>query len=556
MTIRCLAALAVLIASAPAMAQTPPGPSALTSSISGIVKEKTTGAPLKDYRISTNVKTTGANGNSTTKTVSATTDEQGHYRLADLPPDQYNLRAQSPRGFTGSMSRLVTVAGGDLNSIDFNFTLTGTITGKVLDENKEPVPGLFVLLVSKEYYLGSVGYFLRGASTTNDQGIYSLSSVEAGHDFYLVTDIRRRNSPAHSEVPLNPKMRRPVPMRTWYPSSPDREGAAPLQLRSGEHREGVDIEVKKSPSYCVAGIASTPNGPGPLRVDIEGLQPSSGVSNGGGMFMATTGTTTGNDGEYRFCDLYPGSYRLTVAERNPGPDSTWAIATIDIADRDLADVNLSTVPGVSLDAEVVLEGPLPQTPVAIKPVIGLTPLLRTQMPGEKSTVRPDIPGTQTISGMLLDDYGIRATLTAPGLYIKDITYAGRSVRFEALHLGSAIAGTGLRVTVGQDGATLTAKVADKDGNPVADSTILVMPAGVTSEGDLAARIASGQTDQAGQYKSATLAPGKYFIVATSDSFDQTPESIGKLWQSHTRYQEVELGPSGTAQVNLQPVGIR
>jgi hypothetical protein len=418
------------------------------------------------------------------------------------------------------------------------------------------VPGIFVLLVSREYYLGSLGYFMRGAVRTNDRGEYTLPRVEAGRPWYLVTDVRRQNLPAHSDTPLNPKMRRRVPMRTWFPSSPDREGAAPVTLRPGELREGVDIEVKKSASYCVAGVASTPNGPAALNVWIEGLQPSSGVSNGGGMFMSPTTIITGNDGEFRFCELYPGSYRLTVSERGLNPGSTYAVSAVTVSDQDVTGLKVPTSPGLSLDAEVLLEGAAPQTPISVKANVSLQPLLRTQMPGEKTGGRPDIPGTVTLSGLLFDDYGIRATVNAPDLYVKDVTYEGRSVRYEPLHLGSAVAGTGLRVTVGQDGATLTASVADRDGNPVSDASVVVMPAGASSEGVLAARIVSGQTDQTGQYKSDTLAPGKYYVVASGDAWDMTPESIGKLWQSHTRYQEVELGPNGAAQVNLQPVSIR
>ena len=45
-------------------------------------------------------------------------------------------------------------------------------------------------------------------------------------------------------------------------------------------------------------------------------------------------------------------------------------------------------------------------------------------------------------------------------------------------------------------------------------------------------------------------------MATEDSYDMTPESIGKLWQSHARYQEVDLNPLAAAQVTLQPTNIR
>ena len=68
-----------------------------------------------------------------------------------------------------------------------------------------------------------------------------------------------------------------------------------------------------------------------------------------------------------------------------------------------------------------------------------------------------------------------------------------------------------------------------------------------------AMLLTGSTDQLGQYKSATLAPGKYFIAASSGTFDATPESIDKLWRSRGRFQEIELAPNGSPQVTLEPI---
>jgi len=112
------------------------------------------------------------------------------------------------------------------------------------------------------------------------------------------------------------------------------------------------------------------------------------------------------------------------------------------------------------------------------------------------------------------------------------------------------------VIVAQDGGRITARVVNKDDRPGSGTTVILMPEGAQSEAELAALLASGQTDQAGQYKSGFLAPGKYYVVATEDSYDMTPESIGKLWQSHNRFKEVDLPPNGSVQVDLQPAGIR
>src|SRR6185312_3096275 len=124
---------------------------------------------------------------------------------------------------------------------------------------------------------------------TNDIGEYTLANAKSGHTYYLTAAPRRLHGASHAETPLNPAMRRRTIMRTWYPSSPDKEGAAPLLLRDSEVREGVNIEVRKSPSYCISGITMTPNGPAAMNLDVELLSPSNGISASGGSFGQSPG---------------------------------------------------------------------------------------------------------------------------------------------------------------------------------------------------------------------------------------------------------------------------
>ena len=233
-----------------AWAQPPadPAPAVTNASISGVVRNKNTGAPLKDYTISTYVNATWS-GNTitmtaTTKQVGAKSDDQGHYRLSELPPAQYRIEEQGPGGPLGSSStRTVVLAGQDVDGIDFNAIVPATISGRVIDENGDGVPNMMVTLVSKEYYLGSIGYYHGGSALTNDLGEYTLSNVKSGHTYYLIAQWWRRHEGAHAETPLNPAMSRRTVMRTRYPSSPDKEGAAPLLLRDSVTRDGVNIEV-------------------------------------------------------------------------------------------------------------------------------------------------------------------------------------------------------------------------------------------------------------------------------------------------------------------------
>lgn len=97
-------------------------------------------------------------------------------------------------------------------------------------------------------------------------------------------------------------------------------------------------------------------------------------------------------------------------------------------------------------------------------------------------------------------------MNSPGLYIKDVTYNDRSVMYEPLRSGSAPPSAGLKVIVAQDGGTLSATVLDKDGSPVPDRNIVLMPGDRASEGMVQARMVTGQTDQTGLYTSRTLPP--------------------------------------------------
>lgn len=552
---RKLCAISILAASA-LLAQ----PTSLNNaSVSGVVRDAGTGQPLAHYNVSTDINVTWLNDtvlqNAQTKQVKSVTDEQGRYKLSDLPPGPYRIDARSAEDFTSGRQKRITLSGQDLDGLDFNIAVAGKISGRVVDENKEAVPDMTVYLISKEYYMGALGYFIKGLSKTDDRGEYTLPRVIAGHAYYVMAEQARKLT-ARSDAPLDPKLRRRVSMRTYHPNSPNKEGAAAIVLRPREHRERVDIEVKKSANYCIEGTLMSALGAAAVDFSFEGLQPSFGMSTGGGPFGRVPTATTGPDGKFRVCDVYPGSYRLMVLDRGAAQQpSNFAVADLVISDRDLQNVKIAAAPGLPLEGEVAWDGAPPETPVNARVSIILDPLSRNPQPSEKTNARSGIPGTFSYPGLVMADYGIRTLLNAPGLYVKDVTYGSNSVLNEPLRLGNAMQGAGLRVTVARDGATITARVADKDGNPLPAISVLLMPTDVKSEAILQKVLVMGETDQLGIYTSHTLAPGKYYAAATAESLDATTESIGKLWRSRIRFKEVELTPGGSAQVTLEVVKI-
>lgn len=530
------------------LAATAPQP---TFTVSGVVSDAATGRPLDKYNVATY---------SGGKQMNTVTDEQGRYRLSGLPAGDYQLDARNSQGsggFAGTVSRRITIAGQDLEHIDFKMRTAGTVTGKVTDENREPVVGANVYLVSREYFSGMLGYFFKDVTRTDDRGVYSLKRVEAGHAYLVMVDNAEGKLEAHSDAPLDPKLRRRAILRTFYPNSPDRQGASVITVGPGETREGVDIEARKAPTYCVEGTLLSLGGPAPLNFMYEAAQPSYGTSTNSGMFAAGRWGVAGPDGKYRICGLVPGSYRAGAFDTYAPEKANRALVSFDITDRDIRNLDLTISPGLTVKGEVVWDGEEPAQPVETRIGVSLTPMLRSPIANERPYARVGLPGTFAISGLLPTDYNVHVNIVNdPSLYIKDISYAGKSVQYEPLRVGSTAGDMGLRVTIGRDGGKLSARVADKEGNPLADMRVIVLPASISSEAMLEAAIVSGQTNQAGQYQTRALRPGKYLVLATDDRIDSTPECIDSLWRSRTRFQEVELAPNGTAQVTLSPVSFR
>jgi hypothetical protein len=521
-------------------------------SISGSVEDSVSHQPLEAYTVRLSP------GNH-----SAETDSKGNFRFKDLDPASYRLSARLQ--FAASPEKIVSVTSGqDLSGIRLKVEPMGTVLGTVTDENGEPVQKADVSLVARDYYRGKLRYVLTSTARTDDKGDYTLERAIPGHRYLVYASRKERSLDAISKVPANPKLRKKVIESVYYGGADRPDGAQVMILRPGERKEGIDFKLRRTQAWCIDGVIEDGGRPTAKALfSILEAQPHFGFSpsSQSGMVGSGPGGSTGDDGKFRICDLHPGEYALTTIVFGPeGPEggtpTMFAVTEAAITDRDVHDLKINPRPKVPVSGEVVWDGEAPKDPVSGEITFWVEPLGRAGWKGEQASfnAKSSIPGKFSFPGLFVDEYNVHIWGVPSDSYLKEASYAGTSILSAPMVPGSR-GDSSMRIVLGRDGGLIQAKTVDKDGQPIPDTALIIMPADITSPALLADSLIRASTDQNGNYTSDRLAPGKYIVIATDASVDSSVDSIDKLWAVRNKAQSVDLAPNGTVGVSVELTSI-
>jgi hypothetical protein len=180
--------------------------------------------------------------------------------------------------------------------------------------------------------------------------------------------------------------------------------------------------------------------------------------------------------------------------------------------------------------------------LAPRPVTNDGMMTRTEIGPQGQFVMKGFPGL---------DYTLNTALKSasapPTTYVKDATYGELSVRRRWMRIGSASGDARLHITLGTDGGFVKASAADSSGKVAPNCHILILPAVSSDEGALADAMVMAQAGPAGDFLSPVLPPGKYYVLATDDLIDKTPESMAAIRGSRDRVPGRAPGAVGEPQ---------
>ena len=285
-------------------------------------------------------------------TFKATTDQDGKYRIAEIPQGKYLIAPVAPAFVTTNVDdfdgqSLIVNEGENIEGIDFDLIRGGVITGKVTDAEGHPIVEEGVNLLSDDPRGGS-SYYLWGSFHTDDRGIYRIFGIRPGR--YKVSV---GNESLYRGVGRG-RRSRPI---TFHPDV--REAAKAVVIEVGEGTEATKIDITISrvlEGYSVSGRV----------VDGETGKPVSNVAislskimiidkNSTSSYGEGTEVRSNADGAFRLEKLPAGKYAISI-QPDSESDLRAASVTFDVIDQDVTGLLIKTATGASLSGTVVIEG--------------------------------------------------------------------------------------------------------------------------------------------------------------------------------------------------------
>ncbi|MGA9770834.1 MAG: carboxypeptidase-like regulatory domain-containing protein [Blastocatellia bacterium] len=286
----------------------------------------------------------------------ARTDQSGHFQLSNLPSDRYHIMPIAPAFIASEQAdpnlpgQVVPLADGEtIEGLDFALVRGGVITGRITDEDGQPLTGETVTLIQLDsngqkrplYYFRL--YTLYEFSISDDQGNYRIFGLPPGR--YLVS-VGETTDNGGSRIGTSS-----YHSITYYPGVMDESKAGIVGLDAGAVATGIDIVLgHKIKAYSASGRIINANTGKPA----SDAQLGYGIMHeGGGSF--NTEMRADARGNFRLDGLLPGSFYVMAI---PGAESGLYsnVASFQIKDQDITGLEIKIRTGSSISGAVAVEG--------------------------------------------------------------------------------------------------------------------------------------------------------------------------------------------------------
>ncbi len=488
---------------------------AQTASVEGVVVNHLTGQPLSDVHV--RVLTGDIATVSVERVYGATSDRTGHFSVSAVTPGLY-LVVPERTGFVFMRSAgpipatvLALRAGQKMTGLKVEMTPVGFVSGHVVDDAGDPVPGASLQLRAAPPDTDFVNPFaIPLPNYTDDRGGFHI--VVPPGNYFLQAMPRNFGAPG----PAGPYV------ATWYPSADSQAQASAVEVKPGVD---VTLEIRLTHSRPSALGATAPT------LSISGLLTGLGGSAAGnlnrgpavvtllgrtnlGTMQAFRGASVDPTGKFVMRGLPPGAYRL-FAVYQPGKLRSQTL-DVQLTGADLSNLQLNLVPGEDLAGSLEVVGAAGN----VAPAPKFSVKLESTEPGDQSTQETTAAqvgkdGSFRIPAVFPGRYRLRVEPLPDGAFLRSVTLDGAAVDDTGFDLSQGGASTRLKIVVSRNAIQVSGNVLDRDGAPLKSplAAVLVWKDAKQVRPDYNAVAGS-------RYTLRDLRPGKYRLLAV-DAFDFT-----------------------------------
>ena len=411
---------------------------------------------------------------------STTSDDQGRFAFTALPEGRFNLSASKAGHLAGTYGQRqpgrpgtpIQLGDGQRLQVQLQITRGSVITGTVLDEHGEALPGTPVRTLRYVMQSGQRTLQSAGAGQTDDRGVYRIYGLQPGDYLVFATPRNNNQNVDGRQAELQQLVQQSAAMArleavqaqsqalaeriaqlrstlsagstdevtsgyapVYYPGTTTPSGAATVTVGPGEEKGGIDFQYQVVPIARVEGIVTSTTTQLPPNVQIS-LFNSSAVPG-----VLPGGTRADAQGAFQIPNVPPGQYTIIaratlggpgrqggpagrgqmVVGRGelldgrgrggaPGSDQIrlWATADVTVDGRNVSNVVLTLQPGMAVSGRVTFEG------TTLPPPTDLTRVRVTLTP----VVAPGTPGevATPAAGRVDADGRFTVASVVPGRY--------------------------------------------------------------------------------------------------------------------------------------------
>jgi Carboxypeptidase regulatory-like domain len=457
----------------------------------------------------------------------ATTDESGRFQFQEIPPGEYELTGErtgyvkgefgaSKAGDAGAPLRLY--AGDKLSGLTLKLARCSIVTGKVSDENGDPIAKVLVSAVRRSWLRGQPFYSSLPGAYTDDTGSYRISDLPPGR-YYLSAD-----ASSDRFVEKQGGQEKQI-LWSFYPGSRSLDGAEALDVQSGQDVAGIDFKLAPEPVFHIRGK---------LTEEIDNFALSVHFHKLGNGIAGELENGLKPDGTFDFAGAPAGTYDVELVS----DDHMQTIARTSVEVKK-SDVNRLVIPvPKKLRVKGIVHRPDSDTPARL--TVFARDLDSPAMSFPYGVVT-GLDGQFEIDDLWPGRYVFNIDDKAPGEYVKSVQYRGQ----ETLGAGAELSGgTGeVEIILARGAARVEGSVRAEEGTFVGGLDVVLAPR-------VNGRLLLGKTDQNGRVSFEDVAPGAYDVFAVANMDTGLLENRDFISQLQGDGTEIEIPENGNLQIDI------